>query len=190
MLSTRRARSASGCRRRSLWVETVSASCARRDGTCWEMVAVSRFGVTFFFVQYNRGACCRLGGSSTNYQGCVRYGTYRGIPAVYTVGITGTGHFGKFGTTSISVPDTSVCSVRHQYRHRTLRYVRSDINTGTENTGTVPNTPLVYYNQPISHQHDISIVHTLDPRFQLDDLGLAGRADIFLICMICMICMI
>ena len=146
-------------------------------------------------------------------QGCVRYGTYRGIPPVLPVpdtsvssvrhqyrywtlrqvryGInTGTGHFGKFGTTSISVPDTSVCSVRHQYRHRTLRYVRSDINTGTENTGTVPNTPLVYYNQPISHQHDISIVHTLDPRFQLDDLGLAGRADIFLICMICMICMI
>ena len=40
----------------------------------------------------------------------------------------GTGHFGKFGTTSIPVPDTSVSSVRHQYRYRTLRYVRYDIN--------------------------------------------------------------
>ena len=27
---------------------------------------------------------------------------------------TGTRHFGKFGTTSIPVPDTSVSSVRHQ----------------------------------------------------------------------------
>ena len=27
---------------------------------------------------------------------------------------TGTGHFGKFGKTSIPVPDTSVSSVRHQ----------------------------------------------------------------------------
>ena len=43
MLWTRRARPASGCRRRSLGVETTSASCARRGGTCWEMVAVDRF---------------------------------------------------------------------------------------------------------------------------------------------------
>ena len=28
-------------------------------------------------------------------QGCVRYGTCRGVPAVYTAGITGTGNFGK-----------------------------------------------------------------------------------------------
>ena len=35
--------------------------------------------------------------------------------------LTGTGHFGKFGTISIPVPDTSVTSVRHQYRYRTLR---------------------------------------------------------------------
>ena len=41
MFSTRRARSVSGCRRRSLGVETTSASCTRRDGTCWEMVAVA-----------------------------------------------------------------------------------------------------------------------------------------------------
>ena len=34
---------------------------------------------------------------------------------------TGTGHFGKFGTTStIPVPDTSVSSVRHYCRYRTL----------------------------------------------------------------------
>ena len=54
-------------------------------------------------------------------QGCVRYGTYRGVPAVYTAGITGTGHFGKFGTASIPVPETSVSSVRHQYRYQKLR---------------------------------------------------------------------
>ena len=34
---------------------------------------------------------------------------------------TGTGYFGNFGTTSIPVPDTSVSSVRDQYRYRTLR---------------------------------------------------------------------
>ena len=34
------------------------------------------------------------------------------------------------GTASIPVPDTSVSSVQHQYRYRTLRYVRF-INTGT-----------------------------------------------------------
>ena len=39
----------------------------------------------------------------------------------HTAGITGTGHFGKFGTTSIPVADTWVTSVRHQYRFRTLR---------------------------------------------------------------------
>ena len=38
-----------------------------------------------------------------------------------TAGITGTGHFGKFGTTSRLVPDTWVSSVRHQYRYRSLR---------------------------------------------------------------------
>ena len=51
---------------------------------------------------------------------------------------TGAKHFGKFGTTSTPVPDTSVSSVRYQYRHRALRY---DIHTGTGRTGTVPNTP-------------------------------------------------
>ena len=53
-------------------------------------------------------------------QGCVRYGTYRGVPPVYTAGITGTGLFFKFGTTSVPAPDTSVSSVRHQYRYRKL----------------------------------------------------------------------
>ena len=48
----------------------------------------------------------------------------------HTAGITGTGHFGKFGTASIPVPDTSVSSVRHQYRYRTLANIRY-INTGT-----------------------------------------------------------
>ena len=48
---------------------------------------------------------------------------------------TGTRRLGKFGTTSIPVPKTSVISVRHQYRHRKFRCVRYDINTGTENFG-------------------------------------------------------
>ena len=59
------------------------------------------------------------------------------LPAVYTAGTagiciqvcagtgtdfrTGTGRFGKFGTTSILVPETSVSSVRHQYRDRKIR---------------------------------------------------------------------
>ena len=43
---------------------------------------------------------------------------------------TRTGHFGKFGTTSIPVPDTLVSSVRHPYRYQAY-------------TGTVPNTPVI-----------------------------------------------
>ena len=55
--------------------------------------------------------------------GTVRTEAYRRyILAVYTAGITGTGHFGKVGTTSIPVPDTSVSSVRHPYRYREYRY--------------------------------------------------------------------
>ena len=42
------------------------------------------------------------------------------IPPVYTTSITGRGHFVMLGTTSIPVPDTSVSSVRHQNRSRTL----------------------------------------------------------------------
>ena len=60
----------------------------------------------------------------------------------HTAGITGTGHLGKIGTTSIPVPDTLVSSARHRYRHRRYRYglsyryqtlqeVRYNINTGT-----------------------------------------------------------
>ena len=55
---------------------------------------------------------------------------------MYTAGITGTGHFGKFGTASIPLPETLISSVRHQYRYRTLRYVRYDVNTGTGGAGT------------------------------------------------------
>ena len=55
--------------------------------------------------------------ASSTYQGCVRCGTYRGVRAVFIVGITGTGHGGKCGTTSIPVPpETSVSSVRRQCR--------------------------------------------------------------------------
>ena len=49
------------------------------------------------------------------FQGCVRCGTYQGVPAVNTAGTTGTGHCRKFGAASIPVPKTSVSSVRHQY---------------------------------------------------------------------------
>ena len=42
-----------------------------------------------------------------------------------TASYTGTGHFGKLGTKSIPVRDTSVTSVRHQYRYRTLRSANS-----------------------------------------------------------------
>ena len=83
--------------------------------------------------------CCKYS------QGCVRYGTYRGIPAVYTAGITGAGHFGKFRTISIPVLDTSVSSVRYQYRYWTLRYVWYDINTGTAGTGTDFHTGTGYF---------------------------------------------
>ena len=48
--------------------------------------------------------------------GTVRIEAYR--RNIYTAGITGTGHFGKFGTTSIPAPNTSVNSVRRQYRYR------------------------------------------------------------------------
>ena len=40
------------------------------------------------------------------FQSYVWYGAYRGVPAVYTAGITGIGHFGRFGTASIPVPET------------------------------------------------------------------------------------
>ena len=62
-----------------------------------------------------------------------------------------TGHFGKCGTTPIPVPDTSVSSVQHQYRYRTLWQVRHNINTGTGHfvkLGTtsipVPSIPVPY----------------------------------------------
>ena len=73
-------------------------------------------------------------------QGCVQYCQYRDIPPVYTAGCTGTGHFGKFGTTSIPVPDTEVGSVQHQYRYRILRQVRYSINAGDPNIGNFGKT--------------------------------------------------
>ena len=73
---------------------------------------------------------------------CVRYIRYRVIPPVYTAGITGTGHFGRFGTTSIPVSDTSVSSVQHQYRYQTLRYVRFDIDIGTGHFGMFGTTSM------------------------------------------------
>ena len=46
-----------------------------------------------------------------------------------------TGHFLKFGTTSIRVTETSVSSVWHQYRYRTLRYDRYHVYTSTGHFG-------------------------------------------------------
>ena len=48
----------------------------------------------------------------------VRAGTGTGTGADIR---TGTGRFGKFGTTSIPVPETSVSSVRYQYRRQKIR---------------------------------------------------------------------
>ena len=110
-----------------------------------------------------------LKGTPDILQGCVRYGTYRGIPAVYTAGITGTRHFCKFGTTSIPVPDTSVTSVRHQFRYRTFRYVRY-INTGTGHFGNfsttsipVPDTSVTSVRHPYRfREYRYRTEHTLD----------------------------
>ena len=41
----------------------------------------------------------------------------------------------RFGTNSTPVPDTSVSSLRPQYQHPTLRYVRYALNTGTRQFG-------------------------------------------------------
>ena len=60
-LLTRRVRSASGCRRPSLGVETTSATCTRRGGTSlrwWPWLDSN--GVTFFVQRYDRGTFCRL----------------------------------------------------------------------------------------------------------------------------------
>ena len=46
-----------------------------------------------------------------------------------------------FGT-SIPIPDTSVRSVRHGYRYRTLRQVRYDSNTGTRHFGKFGTTSM------------------------------------------------
>ena len=48
---------------------------------------------------------------------------------------TATGHFGKFAATAKLVLDTAVSTVRYQYRYRTLRYVRYDMDTGTAGAG-------------------------------------------------------
>ena len=53
---------------------------------------------------------------------------------------TGIGHFGKFGTAPIPVPDASVSSVQHQYRYRTLGQIRYGINIGTGHFGNFGTT--------------------------------------------------
>ena len=102
--------------------------------------------ISSFFREKQKGnnvfASVHAGDVNGYDQGRVRYGTYRGVPAVYTAGITGTGHCGKFSTASIPVPETSVSSVRHQYRYRRLRQVRYDINTGTGHCGKFGTTSI------------------------------------------------
>ena len=62
---------------------------------------------------------------------------------------------------ALPAPDTSVSSVRHQYRYRTLRYVRYDITTGTghfckfgKTWMTVPPVPV----QPFIPVPDTSVI--------------------------------
>ena len=82
---------------------------------------------------------------------------------------TGTGRFGKFGT-SIPVPETLSRSVRHQYRHRKLRCVRYDINTGTGHFGTfgtlsipVPDTSVSSVRHPYRYrEYRYRTEHTLE----------------------------
>ena len=58
-------------------------------------------------------------GSVTDVRRSYRYRTLRKFR--YNIN-TGTGHFGKFGTTSTPVPETSARWVRHPYRYREYRY--------------------------------------------------------------------
>ena len=84
------------------------------------------------------------------YRLSYRYRTLRSLRCDLN---TSTGYFGNFGTTwvpvppvpvqtFIPVPETSVTSVRHQYRYRTLRYVRYDINTGAGHFGNFGTTSI------------------------------------------------
>ena len=81
----------------------------------------------------------------------VRYDMDTGTAGTGTDFHAGTGHLVKFGTTSLPVPDTSVSSVQHQYRYRTLRQLWCHINTGTGHFGKfgttsipVPGIPVPY----------------------------------------------
>ena len=56
---------------------------------------------------YHAARSIEVGEETTIYQRCVRYGTYRGVLAMYTAVVTGSGHFAKFGATSMPVPDAS-----------------------------------------------------------------------------------
>ena len=101
-----------------------------------------------------------------------RYYRYRALRYVRYDTNTGIGHFGKFGTiwipvppvpiqTFIPVPDTSVSSVRHQYRYRTLRKGRYSINTSTRHFGNFGTTSIPVSNTSVSwvrHQYRYRIL--------------------------------
>ena len=66
--------------------------------------------------------------------------------------------------TFIPVPDTSVRSVQHQYRYRTLRQVRCSINTGTGHfvkfgTTSIPVPDVVRYDMIPVPDTSVSSVH-------------------------------
>ena len=130
------------------------------------------FFFTFFFSWYFKVYLL----NSIQTRGCsVRY-----APS-HTAGITGTWHFGKIGTTSIPVPDTSVSSVRfgkigmtsiryrtlrpvrsvrHQYRYRTLRQVRHDINTRTGHFDKFGTTSIPVSRIPVPYRkHPCNMVY-------------------------------
>ena len=64
----------------------------------------------------------------------------------------GTGHFGVFGSRSISVPNTSLSSVRHQDRYRTLRKARYDTNTGTGRFSKLDTTSIPVPGVPVAYR--------------------------------------
>ena len=73
----------------------------------------------------------------------------------HTAGMTGTRHSGKFGTTLIPVPDTSVNSARHQYRYRTHRYALYDTNTGTRHFGKFMTTSIPVAYTSVKSRYDV-----------------------------------
>ena len=108
-------------------VVTAAAAAVRRcvpDGTkCWrfsESYSIQCFHSLYPNTNFSRVCSARYVASHTAgiYRRYYRYRTLRQVRHINT----GTGQLGKFGTTSIPVPYTSVSSVRYGYRYRRYRY--------------------------------------------------------------------